>query len=440
MRTTNLSAPDWIVVKRIEEVAIPREKLQIDLEEWPQIARERINKFVQNKPWFPAQGVNRTNYEREIYEEFAGHGLLRLVAAEDPRVQAWLVEQEGDLFEWRFRKVHTIETKIEVAKYLFGKENIIGPRELWAKFDINDKYFKEFKIKNKRSGSIAVRFICAPKLVSNRSSLLRDGWIIGLIDEFAMSLKTTFERLLRSRIKEARESVDRIARSSISEPIKVLKEDLSKIIHSMAKVTDRFQLSNYQLFTKQNIFPQCMLDLYNEIEQKGHINHDERFQIGLFLKHIGMSVDEQLYFWYEQSVDNIGLTFDQFSSGPPGYQIRYIYGLEGGGTDYSAQKCETIQNNGYCAFLHQSVKAIDDALREEFKNPSEQQEKTIRNLTRKVIDKKPSEACALMFLLRYNKPAKPIRHPIGYVQYAARVLKIILRDEDKKQESMKKGD
>jgi DNA primase large subunit len=432
-----LSAPDWIVVKRIEEVAIPQEKLQIDLEEWPRIARERINKFVQNKPWFPAEGVNRTNYEREIYEEFAGHGLLRLVAAEDPRVQGWLVEQEGDLFEWRFRKVHTIETKIEVAKYLFGEKNVLMPRELWGRFEIDDKYFKEFKIKNKRSGSIGVKFTCVPKLVNNRSALLRNGWVVALIDDFAMSLKTSFERLLRKRIQEARESVDRIARSSIAEPIKILKEDLSKIIHTMSKVTDRFQLSGYKLFTKQNVFPQCMLDLYSEVERKGHINHEERFQMGLFLKHIGMSVEEQLYFWYDQAVDNIGLTFEQFSSGPAGYQIRYLYGLEGGGTDYSAQKCETIQNNGYCAFLQQSVKTIDDALREEFKNPSEQQEKAIRNLTRKVVDKKPSEACAAMFYLRYNKPAKPIRHPIGYVRYAARVLKILLQEDEKKPEKKK---
>jgi DNA primase large subunit len=201
----------------------------------------------------------------------------------------------------------------------------------------------------------------------------------------------------------------------------------------MSSTTDRIQLGNYQLFSKENVFPQCMADLYNEVAQRGHINHDERFQLGLFLKQIGMTVDEQLFFWYEKAVDNIGQSFDQFSSGPAGYQVRYIYGLEGGRTDYSAQKCETIQSNGYCTFLHQSVEEIERVIREEIQNPTRKQEELIRSLIRAVVDKRPGDACAVMFNLRYNRKARSIRHPVGYVQYAAKVLKIIIQPEEEKE-------
>ncbi|MHA1212901.1 MAG: hypothetical protein ACTSSH_10615 [Candidatus Heimdallarchaeota archaeon] len=377
--------PDWIVVKRINEVSVPREEMQIDMENWPTIARERVNKFVHKRRWFPAEGANRGNYNKEIYEEFAGHGLLRIVAAENPRVQGWLIEQEGDLFEWRFSKSKTTETKLEVAKYIFGEDKVIGPHELWSQFNINERDFKEFKMGTKRSGSIGVHFTCVPKLVSNRSALVKNGWVIGLINDFAGGVKIAFERKLRTRIRESKESIDRIARSSIQKPVAELKEELSKVIHTMSSGSDRIALSNFRLFTRQSVFPQCMLDLYNEIMKQGHINHDERLQLGLFLKNIGMSVDEQLQFWYDRAVDNIGLTYDQFASGAPGYQIKYMYGLVGGRTDYSAHKCSSIQDDSYCAFLHQPVKTIEENVRKEIKNPSASQEELIRKLLRMVV-------------------------------------------------------
>jgi DNA primase large subunit len=432
-----LSAPDWVIIKRISEVSIPQEYFQIDMEEWPRIARERINKFVQKNEWYPGEGVNRANYEREIYEEFAGHGLLRLVAAEDPRVQGWLIEQEGDLFDWRLRKAKTTEIKVEVAKYLFGEDNVIAPRDVWSRFDIEKQPFKEFKMKARRSGSMAVRFTCVPKMISNRAALLVNGWVIALIDDFASSLKSTFEKLLRLRIRESKESLDRIVRSSVSEPIKELKEELSKIIHSMSVTSGKIEWRGYKLFSRQSVFPQCMMDLYNEVMSQGHISHEERLQLGLFLKNIGMSVDEQLLFWYEKAVDNVGMTYEQFANGPPGYQIRYMYGLEGGRTDYSAHKCASIQDNGFCTFLHQSVATIDENLRKEIKNPSKLQEDLMRELSRKVVDKKPGEACALMFQLRYIWKAHPIRHPINYLSYAARALNIVKKEDEEEKEKPK---
>jgi len=431
----SLSAPDWVITKRIREVSIPQEYFQIDMEDWPRIARERIKKFVQKQQWYPGEGVNRANYEKEIYEEFAGHGLLRLVAAEDPRVQGWLIEQEGDLFDWRFQKAKTTEIKIEVAKYLFGERNIIAPRDLWSKFDIEKHPFKEFKMKARRSGSMAVHFTCVPKMISSRSALLIDGWVVALIDDFAGSIKSAFENLLRVRIGESKESLDRIMRGSVSEPITELKKELSKIIHSMSVTGGKIEWGGYKLFARQSVFPQCMMDLYNEVMSQGHISHEERLQLGLFLKNIGMSVDEQLLFWYEKAVDNVGMTYEQFASGPPGYQIRYMYGLEGGRTDYSAHKCASIQDRGYCTFLHQSVAIIDENIRKEIKNPSNLQENLMRELSRKVVDKKPSEACALMFQLRYKWRSYPVKHPIGYLRQAAKALKIIKQEDPEEKES-----
>ena len=426
--------PDWVVVKRLDEVSLPQEKFQIDMDEWPKIARERVNKFIQGKRWYPAQSASSASYEREIYEEFAGHGLLRLAAVENSRIFGWLIEQEGDLFEWRFNNAKTIQEKIDIARYFFGDDKVIGPRELWAQFKIDNKYFKDFKMGNKRTGAVGMYFTCVPKIVSNRSSLLRDGWVLGTINDFSNAVKVAFESTLRKRIKDTSARMIRSVRDAVNE----IQEEFGNLIHSVSMAQGKVDLEDYDLFNRQDIFPQCMLDLYNIVMTKGHLNHTERFQLGLYLKRLGMSIDEQLHFWYNNAVDNVGMTFDQFAYGNPGYIIRHMYGLEGGETDYNAPACSKLQFEYYCTFMHQSPEEIDKQLRKEFKNPSRKTEERIRLLESKVIDKKPSEACAILFSLRYNRGSRPVSHPINYSTWAAKVKKIIVQPEQPTDEKDKK--
>ncbi|MHA1355871.1 MAG: hypothetical protein ACTSR1_11935 [Candidatus Heimdallarchaeota archaeon] len=181
---------------------------------------------------------------------------------------------------------------------------------------------------------------------------------------------------------------------TIREPVRILREDISKLIFTMHQSQGKFDMDDYDLYNRQDIFPQCMLDLYNEVMSKGHIGHSDRFQLGLFLKKMGMSVDAQLKFWYNNAVDNVGMTYEQFAHGPAGYIIRHMYGLEGGEVDYDAPGCSTIQGEYYCTFNHQSIEEIDKHLR------------------------------------RYHKPCKPTWHPISYSTYAARMKGIIKRTEE----------
>jgi DNA primase large subunit len=425
--------PDWIVIKKLSEITLPID-FQLDMDKWPAIAKERAERFTRGEKWYPRTGGTTEEDKQEIYNEFAGHALLRLAAGENTRIFGWVIEQEGDLFEYRFRHVRSLQTQIEIAQYIFGKERVLGPRALWNKFDINNHYFKDFKMGDKRMKSIGMHFTCVPRIIGNRSNLLRNGWVLGLMDDFVSSIKLAFEQILRDRIKETAARMDR----TIRKPLRKIQEELGQLIHSMARSSGMYDFEGYKLYRRQDIFPQCMLDLYNEVMTKGHLGHEERFQLGLFLKKMGMSIDEQLEFWYNNAVDNTGLSFEQFSSGNPGYIIRHMYGLEGGETDYSAPNCETIQNQYYCTFMHQAAEKIDENIRKEFKNPSEQVEQKIRYLERKVIDKKPSEACAQMFSLRYHRGCKPVSHPVNYARYAARVKGIIKSAQDKKEEEEKK--
>ena len=72
-------------------------------------------------------------------------------------------------------------------------------------------------------------------------------------------------------------------------------------------------------------FPACMLNLHKSLQRNKHLKHFGRLQYTLFLKGIGLSVDECLTFWR----NSFNVPEDQFNK-QYRYNVRHAYGLEGG--------------------------------------------------------------------------------------------------------------
>lgn len=81
--------------------------------------------------------------------------------------------------------------------------------------------------------------------------------------------------------------------------------------------------------------PACMRNLNNALKQNRHLKHFGRMQYSLFLKGIGLSVEEALLFW-RKSFSTI--TDDKFNK-EYRYNIRHNYGLEGGRKNYGPKEC-----------------------------------------------------------------------------------------------------
>ncbi|KAF8936249.1 hypothetical protein BGZ58_004419 [Dissophora ornata] len=105
--------------------------------------------------------------------------------------------------------------------------------------------------------------------------------------------------------------------------------------------------------------PLCMEHLHNELRQEKHIRHFGRMQYGLFLKGIGLSLEQALIFW-QMAFEK--LTPEQFNK-QYAYNVRHSYGMEGKRTDYTPYSCRyIIQNNAPgpgdhhgCPFRHFSA-------------------------------------------------------------------------------------
>ncbi|RKP15318.1 DNA primase, large subunit [Piptocephalis cylindrospora] len=86
------------------------------------------------------------------------------------------------------------------------------------------------------------------------------------------------------------------------------------------------------------LMPLCMKEMHSHLQKENHLRHGGRMQFGLFLKGIGLPIEEALVFW-RQSFSKI--TDDQFAKNYA-YNIRHNYGLEGKRVDYSPYNCMRI--------------------------------------------------------------------------------------------------
>lgn len=75
-----------------------------------------------------------------------------------------------------------------------------------------------------------------------------------------------------------------------------------------------------------------MRHLHNQLRHDHHLKHQGRMQYGLFLKGLGLSMEEALLFW--QRAFSGKVTEDQFQKNYA-YNIRHNYGREGKRTDYT---------------------------------------------------------------------------------------------------------
>ena len=86
-------------------------------------------------------------------------------------------------------------------------------------------------------------------------------------------------------------------------------------------------------------FPPCMKKLFYKLSTESHLKHFGRLQLGLFIKGIGLSLDESLEFWRKKFTEKI--TLEKFNKGYK-YNIEHSYGKAGKMADYSPWSCTKI--------------------------------------------------------------------------------------------------
>ncbi|XP_023934755.2 DNA primase large subunit-like [Bicyclus anynana] len=158
------------------------------------------------------------------------------------------------------------------------------------------------------------------------------------------------------------------------------------------------------------MFPPCMLHLHQHLRNTHRLTHDQRFYYSLFLKDLGMPVEEAIMFWreeYQKPPNGKSACCHNWAKDEKKfvYGIRHMYGLEGGRKEYSCRNCHQIQNcdtvysEGGCPF-----KSFDDNKMEEILNISKT-DPVLSQINELRAQRKYTSACVTLLQNRNaNKP------------------------------------
>ncbi|XP_056327439.1 DNA primase large subunit [Danio aesculapii] len=87
-------------------------------------------------------------------------------------------------------------------------------------------------------------------------------------------------------------------------------------------------------------FPLCMRHLHKALRENHHLRHGGRMQYGLFLKGIGLTLEQAMQFWRSEFVKG-KVDADKFDKAYA-YSIRHMFGKEGKRTDYTPYSCMKV--------------------------------------------------------------------------------------------------
>lgn len=173
---------------------------------------------------------------------------------------------------------------------------------------------------------------------------------------------------------------------------------------------------NLQL-AKQS-FPLCMRILHETLLRESHLRHGGRMQYGLFLKGLGLPLEEAMRFW--QMSFSKKFSPEEFIK-KYAYNIRHNYGKEGKRANYTPYSCQKIILGGSpgpgefhgCPYKEWDVERLSAKLMSMGIGGNHREE-----IISKVRNKEYQLACRLEFEARHPEatPGEVGNHPNAYAQ------------------------
>ncbi|KAL3501002.1 hypothetical protein ACH5RR_035451 [Cinchona calisaya] len=250
-------------------------------------------------------------------------------------LRKWFLSLETSLFRYRFR-----------FKTPEAQRALMAEFHLPYKTNVKDN-LSQFARSNSQSLSAdaifyKVPFEEVPELVAIRRVFIQKGHAYVAMNQVVSLVVTQFRTLLSKALVLTNRKCISMIRKQEKDRLTPLIECLSSsylgLDYSQPREYSEISLKDIDQVPMSS-FPLCMRHLFEKLREDHHLKHGRRMQLGLFLKGIGLKLDDALAFWKEKFSRKVGA--ERFNK-EYAYSICHNYGKEEKRTDYTPYSCQKI--------------------------------------------------------------------------------------------------
>lgn len=329
--------------------------------------------------------------EKVLYEQrrkdHLSHFILRLAYCRSEDLRQWFVKQETALFKYRFsiEQMSERDAFIRHSQLDFSPVSIddmvsermaittgsMSRKDMVMRMisDVRATYLNLTDVDPSRIGVFyRVPFEQVAELVGRRAVLVINGFAFVPENERSVLVVTAFKDKLMESLIATSKALPRLDEDERILPVlnSLARQYLSKEYNSATLLNGQVRHDDVDGLSTH--FPPCMHQLHESLRTNSHLKHFGRLQFGLFLKGIGLPVEEALIFW-RKAFNR--MTDDEFNKKGYPYNIRYNYGMEGKRTNYTPYSCVKIITSNApgpgdshgCPFKHFSPEGLGTMLR-----------------------------------------------------------------------------
>ncbi|CAI9093184.1 OLC1v1028621C1 [Oldenlandia corymbosa var. corymbosa] len=359
-------------------------------------------------------------------KDIISHFVLRLVYCRTEELRRWFLSTETSLFRYRFR-LQTIESQ----RTLMSEFNLPYKTVSNSEFENVKEKINQVARSIGQSPSSAdsifykVPFEEVPDLVASRRVYILKGQAYVAMSQLVSLVVTQFRTLLSKALVLTNRKWTSMIREQEKDRLTPLVESLSSsyLGPDYSQPSDFAEISLKDIDqVAQSSFPLCMRHLFEKLREDHHLKHGGRMQLGLFLKGVGLKLDDALAFWKAEFSRKVGAErFDKEYA----YGIRHNYGKEGKRTDYTPYSCQkiissvpSVGDHHGCPYRHFSEENLRAALgRMGVSN------RALEDVIDRVRNKHYQLACTLTFEAVHNTSCDAgINHPNQYFSDSKRIL------------------
>ncbi|KAI3637636.1 hypothetical protein MIR68_004285 [Amoeboaphelidium protococcarum] len=377
-----------ISLEEFELFAVDRLKVLLELES--AVLRNRTDEQMRTlfrdhlKKLFPFSPNNAATLGVDVDEErrkdYISHFILRLSYSRTDEQRSWFMRNEAVLFKMRWEmltddeRMQFVRENLDIAR-VPNQERSALQSSLSA--SVSSHSFGNLQQQQDGSNLKAEVYYQVPfekvcDLVGRREVFLRNGFAYVRKSQIFSIVLSEFKQHLQEQLLVCSRLLPRVEQDERLKPLLVglSKQSLDSGYNSASgSLQQRGEDIKWdQVGDYVQHFPPCMKVLHQSLRENSHLKHQGRQQLSLFLKGIGLPLEDALIFW--QKAFSKKYNEEQFKR-QYAYNIRHNYGKEGKRADYTPFSCMKIitQNapsNGEvhgCPFKHYNKDSLTGLMR-----------------------------------------------------------------------------